>query len=564
MFTVVITEKGGAQRRMDFDKNEVTIGRVQGNDIILPKGNVSKRHSRIVLKDNRFIVVDLKSTNGTYVNGRKITSPLVVKPGDKIYIGDFILTVDENAGAGVGSEGAVSSPAAAPSGRQSAPPPAPSRAAPPAASAPPPPVPAARPPEDAPPPPRRPAPMRSTRPPAPRPPSAKGAPAGVGPMETALRTVMYELSKRFDVTAIDASSMDDAARWEDARARVSEVVGAAKLPDGVTADAVSEAALKEAVGLGVIDTLLANDAVREIVVEGPFKVLADYGEGLVAAEHGFSSTEALVIVARRIAHSGGDKNQGRDVCFEVALPSGTHVQCVMPPVAVRGPVIEIRRASRGLTADALAERGALSPDMLDLLREAAEARLNILVAGAVGSGVTTLLGALVGLCDNKDRVLTVEDVPDLHIDRPHTIALSTGTANRGIGMEALLRQAGKLRTDRLVVDDIRGPEVKEALTLFAARRNGNLLGLHCPPKCDALAHLFTLLRLSGRGSDDAMINLVTSSVRLLVEVSQDDEGNQRISRIAEIMSTGGGIEPRDIFVLQGGRFVATNHQPSFR
>ncbi|MDQ3038016.1 MAG: FHA domain-containing protein, partial [Myxococcota bacterium] len=98
MFSVVITEKGGAQRRLDFDKNEVTIGRVQGNDIILPKGNVSKRHSRIVLKDNRFIVVDLKSTNGTYVNGRKITSPLVVKSGDKIYIGDFIMTLEEAAG----------------------------------------------------------------------------------------------------------------------------------------------------------------------------------------------------------------------------------------------------------------------------------------------------------------------------------------------------------------------------------------------------------------------------------------------------------------------------------
>src|SRR6478609_11548822 len=97
MFAVVITEKGGSQRKLDFDKTEVTIGRVQGNDIILPKGNVSKRHSRIVLKDNRFIVVDLKSTNGTYVNGRKITSPLVVKEGDKIYIGDFILTLEGDA-----------------------------------------------------------------------------------------------------------------------------------------------------------------------------------------------------------------------------------------------------------------------------------------------------------------------------------------------------------------------------------------------------------------------------------------------------------------------------------
>src|SRR5262245_21119621 len=100
MFTVIISEKGGEQRRMDFDKAEVTIGRVQGNDIILPKGNVSKRHSRIVLKDGKFIIVDLKSTNGTYVNGRKITSPLVLKETDKVYIGDFILTVEEGAGEG--------------------------------------------------------------------------------------------------------------------------------------------------------------------------------------------------------------------------------------------------------------------------------------------------------------------------------------------------------------------------------------------------------------------------------------------------------------------------------
>src|SRR5438477_4465710 len=99
MFAITISEKGGETRRLEFDKQEITIGRVQGNDIILPKGNVSKRHSRIVLKDGKFIIVDLKSTNGTYVNGRKITSPIVIKGSDKVYIGDFILAVDEQAAA---------------------------------------------------------------------------------------------------------------------------------------------------------------------------------------------------------------------------------------------------------------------------------------------------------------------------------------------------------------------------------------------------------------------------------------------------------------------------------
>jgi pilus assembly protein CpaF len=140
MFTLTITEKGGAQRRMEFDKPEVTIGRVQGNDIILPKGNVSKRHSRIVLKDGRFIVVDLKSTNGTYVNGRKITSPLVVKAGDKIYIGDFIITLEEvsggfataGAGAPMGPMGAMDDEPSSPGGPSAMPPPAMAAAGPPA------------------------------------------------------------------------------------------------------------------------------------------------------------------------------------------------------------------------------------------------------------------------------------------------------------------------------------------------------------------------------------------------------------------------------------------------
>src|SRR5204863_9276238 len=99
MFAITISQKSGETRRLEFDKPEITIGRVQGNDIILPKGNVSKRHSRIVLKDGKFIIVDLKSTNGTYVNGRKITSPIVIKSSDKVYIGDFILAVDEQPGA---------------------------------------------------------------------------------------------------------------------------------------------------------------------------------------------------------------------------------------------------------------------------------------------------------------------------------------------------------------------------------------------------------------------------------------------------------------------------------
>ena len=98
MFTVVVQEKGGKTQRLQFNKNEITVGRVQGNDIVLPKGNVSKRHSKVVFKEGKFIVVDLKSTNGTYVNGHKIASPQVIKNTDKVFIGDFVLEIEEGAG----------------------------------------------------------------------------------------------------------------------------------------------------------------------------------------------------------------------------------------------------------------------------------------------------------------------------------------------------------------------------------------------------------------------------------------------------------------------------------
>src|SRR5579872_4938995 len=107
MFTIIISEKGGAERREAFDKNEINVGRVQGNDLMLPKGNVSKHHARLLFRDGRFIVTDLKSTNGTYVNGRKIAQATIVREGDKIYIGDFVLRLDSGGtsqGAGESSE----------------------------------------------------------------------------------------------------------------------------------------------------------------------------------------------------------------------------------------------------------------------------------------------------------------------------------------------------------------------------------------------------------------------------------------------------------------------------
>src|SRR5438874_10684120 len=130
MLTLIVTEKGGTPKRMEFDKDEVTVGRVPGNDIVLPKGNVSKRHSQVFRREGRFFVADLKSTNGTYLNGRRITTPSVIRPGDKIYVGDFVVIVDTGEAASasspppaLGSENGTGSEAPAGSALDSVPPP---------------------------------------------------------------------------------------------------------------------------------------------------------------------------------------------------------------------------------------------------------------------------------------------------------------------------------------------------------------------------------------------------------------------------------------------------------
>jgi pilus assembly protein CpaF len=718
MFTVVITEKGGAQRRMEFEKAEVTIGRVQGNDIILPKGNVSKRHSRIVLKDNRFIVVDLKSTNGTYVNGRKITSPLVVKPGDKIYIGDFIMTVEDGpSSAAADFSGPPAEPPPLSPERQrkpteqaappvmyqppSGPPPLPSQSgmpggmqsSPPMHGAPPPlssnalaPMPQQSnfdldrdpmmddgmqtpPPSPAPlppplqPPPSAPQPMMGSSmdrgpmmaqpmmggpgmsspgmsspvpmgppmmgtppsspmvamPPAmpnmdsrdyssPRAPisgssspshpisssPASGHPISSppssppGPMPSyssgdnhgasrsaapprntappargfdgALRAVMAHLATRFDVHDVHPNALQDQDRWAACRAALQATLRdlGPSLGDA-DRDALAAAAEREAVGLGALQDLLSNDSVREIVVEGARRVLADYGSGLEPVDAPFSSNDAVLTIARRLLAQAG-RGASNDPIQEAALPYGPHVTVVLPPVAVRGPIIEIRRMGRGLTLDELVRRGMLDAATQNILEGALRARRNVIVAGPVGSGVTSLLGAIASRVDPQERLVTVEAVPDLSIDGPRSVALGTGEPHFRMGFGDLTKQAARMRADRLVVDDVMGSDVLAVLAAVSARPTGNLVGVHLNGATRAEDALESQVRLNTQGDADAVRELVRSTVHVIVQVDRAGNGQRRVTRVAEIS---GGGSTQDLVLFDGQSFSSTGNRASF-
>ena len=622
MFTVVITEKGGAQRRMEFDKSEVTIGRVQGNDIILPKGNVSKRHSRIVLKDNRFIVVDLKSTNGTYVNGRKITSPLVVKPGDKIYIGDFIMTVEDGPSAdGYAGDVAAASQApmspermrratdqgepahSGPFGGSAAPPPLPShgdsagfgqgrdearglsspaggqRVMSPPPQAPPPsgptdyavsaaPVPSSSPGAGSAPSQRSPfsAPVPSGPPPLGRSESAglggpTVPPSRVGPpprgLDSALRQLMPLVAQRFDVAEPNSAALRNQDRWNDAHNVVRDAVQQIDAGN-VDREVLIQAAVREAVGLGPLEDLLSDDSVREIVVEGPHRVVADFGSGLQPVDGVFSSADGVVIVARRLLAQAGDYLDGSRAIHQAALPYGPHVTVVLPPVAVRGPVIEVRRMGHGFKLDDLKSRGMLDGAISDVLIAAVEKRRNILVAGPGNSGVTTLIGAMASAVDKVERVVTVESVPDLVIEGPQVLSLGTGNPGSGFSLSAVVEQASRMRADRMVVDDVRGADAFDVLTTIASRASGNFIGIHSAPGQRAEEAIHGLVRLAGRGDRSAIQLLLDSAAHLVVQLDRDIDGVRRVQRVAEI--TAG--QSQELFNHDDG-FQATGHRATF-
>lgn len=650
MFAVVITEKGGSQRKLDFDKTEVTIGRVQGNDIILPKGNVSKRHSRIVLKDNRFIVVDLKSTNGTYVNGRKITSPLVVKAGDKIYIGDFIITLEEPAGAGAGASPVAAAPPPMPASPMAAqggggfgggppqmggPPPLAGggMGGPPqmggGMGGPPPLSPMSAPPQmgggmgaeprpparSAPPPPRPmsgsgfgpPAPIAPAPPPLPRqesppsepPPMPAGADRFALDEEPADETAAP--APRVVMPAAGRASAPGAARPEmgrpemgrpePARAEPPPPMRAPEPPAGRTEPPAARGASSEGPretaraieaprpvlggaaaspgdagqvhefrtielgpeGMGPLGALLEEVGVLEIVVEGT-NVLVDRGSGLAASGQRFTSSDSVTRVARHLLSRARVHLDATHPIAEATLNDGTHILAILPPVAVGGALVEIRRVGRpGPSGDSLVSQGMLSADMLRTLRSAIAVRRNIVVVGPSDAGVAQLVSALAAMGGPEERLLVVEAMSELPIANPRAVRLAAA----GTSFAELLNRAARLRADRVVIDGVRGGEAREALVLAASRGGGTIVGVRTASGSAVLDHLQALASLSG--GRDGVEALVSSSVHLVVRMVKSADGQRRVESISEAGS--GGLT--DLFEHGESGFASTGQAPSF-
>ena len=542
MYAVVITDEGGVRRTLDFSKPELTVGRVQGNDIVLSKRNVSKQHARLTLKGEQAVVVDLNSTNGTWVNGRKINSPQSLKHGDKIYIADFIITLEP---ANDGSERASSAP------RVSEPPPLPAKQRMPAQSS----MPAesSMPAQSSMPVRRSMGGRRSmpldSRTPRPNEARATSMPPRIERRETGeaqlpaktetgipvadpLSSLLSRLAQRMDIENVDPAAMKNQERWSAARAAIAETFLAMQTDGSVNAEVdmrqVAHIALHEAVGLGALDDVLSDESVRTIVVNGPEHVFVDRGEGVEAASLKFSSEGALRRVARRLAAESGQVLEAQSV-LHGRLSFGPRLTIMQPPLVMKGPVIEIRvRSSKSL--EQLAETGWMSTDAATYLAKAVAECRNIVVAGPRGSGVTEVMSALARELPETENAVAIEAVPDLDIDRNRMISLTA--ADSGISLSEAIEHGTRLEAEHLVINDLAGADTMAALAAVLGCEPGHLLGVHCWSAKDAIEGL--MLAAGCGGAERACVaQLVGSAVDLVIAMQRGPEG-QRVAGILEV------------------------------
>ncbi|HXV05340.1 MAG TPA: CpaF family protein [Solirubrobacterales bacterium] len=328
----------------------------------------------------------------------------------------------------------------------------------------------------------------------------------------------------------------------------------AELPDEVRALVDEEAALlgaadreavvarilRETVGLGPLEDLLADPAVEEVMVNGPDRVFVERGGRIEPAGVRFADEEELRNAIERILAPLGRRVDELSPMVDARLADGSRVNVVIPPLAVDGPTVSIRRfGARRLGPDELVELGTLTAGQRELLEEAVAERRSVLVSGGTGSGKTTLLNALSSFVAAAERVVTIEDAAELRLQQPHVVRLESrppSVEGRGeVTIRDLLRNALRMRPDRIVIGEVRGPEALDLLTALNTGHDGALSTLHANSAADALSRLETLALMAGVGlPHEAIAAQVRRGIDLVVHLERRPDGARRVAEIAAV------------------------------
>jgi len=318
-------------------------------------------------------------------------------------------------------------------------------------------------------------------------------------------------------------------------------------------DRIADLILRDTVGLGPLEELLADPEVEEVMVNGHEAVYVERRGRIERTEVRFDTDQALRDAIERILAPVGRRVDELSPMADARLADGSRVNVVIPPLAVDGPALSVRRfgASRP-GPDELVASGTVAPELRELLEAAVRERRSLLVSGGTGSGKTTLLNALSAWLDPAERVVTIEDAAELRLRQPHVVRLeSRPTSIEGTGEVAirdLLRNALRMRPDRIVIGEVRGPEALDLLTALNTGHEGALSTVHANSPEDALRRIETLALMAGVGlPHDAIREQLARGVELVCHIVRRRDGSRTVVELAEVTQTAVGVGVRELW-----------------
>jgi pilus assembly protein CpaF len=344
------------------------------------------------------------------------------------------------------------------------------------------------------------------------------------------------------------------ARGGDLEAVVTALVDqhAAVLSEGLRAQ-VRELILRDTVGLGPLEELLADPAVTEVMVNGAEAVYVESGGRIEPTEVRFASEVALRDAIERILAPLGRRVDELSPMVDARLADGSRVNVIIPPLSVDGPALSIRRfAAARPGPDELVASGTLTVEVRDLLAAAVGDRRSILISGGTGAGKTTLLNALSAYIGLGERVITIEDAAELQLRQPHVVRLESrppSVEGRGeVTIRDLLRNALRMRPDRIVIGEVRGREALDLLTALNTGHDGALSTVHANSPGDALRRLETLAMMAGVGlPHQAIRDQVRRGIELVVHLARSSQGERQVTEVGEVVPAAGGVGVRELW-----------------
>jgi len=565
MFEIIVRDNRGQEvNHLRCTEGRCTIGRSGKNLVHLNGWRIAGTHAELIEKNGGVFITDLSAGMGTLVNGKNITTYGPLMPGDEIVISSFRIEVTGDPVHGVSKPAPPDEEQTAESGT----------AADDTVSA-------------------GPLPVDKTAA------SLNRQTIGVrshptderGQGKTGRATadryrwhklIHQKLMAAMDLRRTEVESMDDEQLTEAISGLITTIIAKMDrdLPPGLDRARLAREVLNEAVGLGPLEDLLADDSISEIMVNRYNDIYVERHGKLHKTDVTFSSDDAVLSVIDRIVSPLGRRIDESSPMVDGRLKDGSRVNAVIPPLALKGPCLTIRKfARKKLTAEDMLRYGSISPAMVTFLQTIVKTRKNVVISGGTGSGKTTFLNVLSGFIPHSERIITVEDSAELKLEQPHVVSLEARPPNmEGKGeivIRDLVRNCLRMRPDRIVVGECRGGEALDMLQAMNTGHDGSLTTVHANSPRDLISRLEVMVMMAGMElPEKAIREQIASAVHIIVQQARFSDGTRKITHITEITGMESGVvQMQHIFLYKQrgldaegrvvGDFVATGRVPEF-